>query len=54
LRRLGERYRALVKARRVEVPGELTLIDEAVARLEERLAEQDREIAALEAERPRT
>jgi hypothetical protein len=54
LRRLGERYRALVKAGRVEVPGELTLLDEAVARLEERLAEQDREIAALEAERPRT
>lgn len=54
LRRLGERYRALVRAGRVEVPGELTLLDDAVARLEERLAEQDREIAALEAERPHT
>ncbi len=54
LRRLGERYRVLVKAGRAEVPGELALLDDAVARLEERLAEQDRDIAALEAERPHT
>lgn len=54
LRRLGERYRALVKAGRVELPGELTLLDDAVARLEAKLAAQDEEIAALESERPRT
>ncbi len=52
LRNLGERYRALVKAGRVEIPGELERAMEQVASMEQRLAEQDRRIAELERERP--
>ncbi|BDG01695.1 hypothetical protein [Anaeromyxobacter oryzae] len=52
LRHLGERYRALVKAGRVELPGELERAMQKVASLEERLAEQDGEIAQLEREHP--
>jgi hypothetical protein len=51
-RELGERYRALVKMGRAEVPGELALFMEAVRAVEERLAALDKEIAALEDERP--
>ena len=48
---LGERYRALVRAGRAEVPGELTSQMEQVRELEETLETQDREIAELEHER---
>lgn len=51
-RELGEKYRALVKMGRAEVPGELQLFMEAVRALEERLAVLDGEIATLEEERP--
>jgi len=52
LQRLGERYRALVRSGRGELPGELALLMDAVERLEQRLEEQDREIAELESEHP--
>lgn len=52
LRHLGERYRALAKAGRVDVPGELERATEQVASLEQQLAEQDGEIAELEREPP--
>lgn len=52
LRDLGERYGALVRAGRVEVPAELASLVEAVRGLEERIEAQDREIAALESEQP--
>jgi hypothetical protein len=51
-RELGERFRALVKLGRAEVPGELAMFMEAVRAVEERLTVLDREIAALEDERP--
>jgi hypothetical protein len=54
LRELGERYRGLVRTGRTEVHADLATLMEAVRRLEERLAEQDREIAELESERPTT
>jgi hypothetical protein len=54
LRDLGERYRALVRAGRLEVPGELASLVEAARDLEERLEAQDKEIAALEGERSST
>jgi hypothetical protein len=52
LRHLGERFRALVKAGRVELPGELERAVQQVASLETRLAEQEGEIARLEREHP--
>jgi hypothetical protein len=52
LRDLGERYRALVRAGRLEVPGEIASLVQAVRDLEERLEAQDKEISALEGERP--
>ena len=52
LRDLGERYRALVRAGRIDVPPELVPLVQAVRDLEERLAEQEREIEALEGEQP--
>jgi hypothetical protein len=52
LQRLGERYRALVKEGRVEVPGELALVAGAVQDLEEKLEAQDRMIADLQREHP--
>ncbi len=52
LRRLGERYRTMVRTGRAEAPAELALVMDAVARLEERLAKQEEEIAALEREHP--
>lgn len=52
LRELGERYRGLVKMGRTEVHADLAAVMEAVRRLEERLSEQEKEIAELESERP--
>ncbi len=51
-RELGERYRALVRIGRAEVPGELAVFMDAVRAVEEKLAALDKEIAALEDERP--
>ncbi len=52
LRRLGERFNALVAAGRAQVPAELVQVLQAVKGLEERLAEQEADIAALEREHP--
>jgi hypothetical protein len=52
LRHLGERYHALAKAGRLEVAGELERAQQEVLRLERRLEEQERVIAALEREHP--
>ncbi len=54
LRDLGQRYRALVRAGRIEVPAELAVLVQRVRGLEERLESQAREIAALESEQPST
>jgi hypothetical protein len=54
LRDLGERYRALVRAGRLEVPGEIAPLVQAVRDLEQRLETQEKEIAALESEQPST
>ncbi len=54
LRDLGERYRALVRAGRIEVPAELAVLVQRVRGLEDRLEAQQREIAALESEQPST
>lgn len=54
LRDLGERYRALVRAGRMEVPGELAGLVQRVRNLEERIEEKEREISALEDEQPST
>jgi hypothetical protein len=54
LRELGERYRALVRTGRTEVHGDLATEMDAVRRLEDRLAAEEREIAELESERPST
>jgi hypothetical protein len=51
---LGERYRALVRAGRVEVPAELAGIVETVKGLEERLDAQGKDIEALRTEQPST
>jgi hypothetical protein len=53
-RELGERWRGLVRAGRVEVPGELAALMARVKDVEERLDAQDREIEALEHEEPST
>ncbi len=54
LRNLGERWRALVRAGRMEVPGELAPLVERVKDLEQRLEAQEKEIRALEDEAPST
>jgi hypothetical protein len=54
LRDLGERYRALVRAGRMEVQGELAGLVQTVRNLEEKIEAQEREITALENERPST
>lgn len=54
LHELGERFRALVRAGRMQVPDELAGQVERVRDLEEKLEEQEREIAALENEQPST
>jgi hypothetical protein len=53
-RELGERWRGLVRAGRIEVPGELAALMAQVKDVEERLDAQDREIEALEHEEPST
>ena len=52
LRDLGERYRALVRTGRVEVPAELQGPMQHVRLLEDRLDANQREITALESEQP--
>ena len=52
LRELGERYRELVRAGRMEVPAELQGPMQNVRHLEERLDAHQREITALENEQP--
>ena len=54
LRDLGERYRALVRAGRMDVPAELAALVERVRDLELRLESQERDIEALENEAPST
>ena len=54
LMELGERYRGLVRAGRMEVPGELTGLVQRVREAEQRLEEQERDIEALENEQPST
>ena len=54
LRDLGERYRALVRAGRMDVPPELAGVFQVVRGLEERIEAQEREITALENEQPST
>ena len=54
LRNLGERYRALVRTGRIEVPGELAPLVQQVKDLEQRLETQEREIEQLEHEQPST
>jgi hypothetical protein len=54
LRDLGERYRALVRAGRMEVPAELAGLVQRVKGLEERLDAQEKDIEALEREQPST
>ncbi len=52
LRDLGERYRALVRTGRIEVPAELAGPVQAVRDLEERLDAHDKVITALQDEQP--
>ena len=54
LRDLGERYRALVRTGRIEIPSELASAMQRVRTLEDRLDAHDREITALENEQPST
>ena len=54
LRDLGERYRALVRAGRMDVPAELAALVERVRDLELRLESQEKDIEALENEAPST
>ncbi|HSN14568.1 MAG TPA: hypothetical protein VLT61_08035 [Anaeromyxobacteraceae bacterium] len=54
MRVLGEKYRAMVRAGRGDVPAELAGAVEAVKTLEAKLERQDREIEALEKEQPST
>lgn len=54
LRDSGERYRALVRAGRMEVPAELAGLVQRVKGLEERLDAQEKDIEALEREQPST
>lgn len=52
-RELGERFAALARIGRAEVPGELSVFLDAVRLLEEKLVVQEKEIAELEGESPR-
>ncbi len=54
LRDLGERWRALVRAGRMEVPAELAPLVQRVRDLEARLEAQERDIEALQNEEPST
>jgi hypothetical protein len=54
LRVLGERYRVLVRAGRIEVPPELAGLVQQVKGLEERLDAQEKDIEALQREQPST
>ncbi len=54
LRDLGERYRALVRTGRMEVPAELAGAVQQVRWLEDRLDAHEKEITALENEQPST
>lgn len=54
LRDLGERYRAVVRAGRIDVPAELAGLVQKVKNLEERLEAQRKDIEALESEQPST
>ncbi len=54
LRDLGERYRALVRTGRMEVPADLAALVERVKGLEQRLESQEKDIEALENEAPST
>jgi hypothetical protein len=54
LRDLGERYRALVRAGRAEVPGELASLVHRVKDLESRMDAQEKDIEALKREQPST
>ena len=54
LRDLGERYRALVRTGRMEVPADLAALVERVEGLEQRLESQEKDIEALENEAPST
>jgi hypothetical protein len=51
---LGERYRALVRTGRMEVPEDLAPLVQQVRDLEQKLEVQEREIEALENEQPST
>jgi hypothetical protein len=53
-RELGERWRGLVRAGRVAVPGELAVLVERVKAIEAKLEVQDREIEALQHEESST
>ena len=52
LRDLGERYRALVRTGRMEVPGDLAPLVQRVRDLELALEAKEKEIEALENEQP--
>jgi hypothetical protein len=54
LREVGERWRALVRAGRMEVPAELAPLVQRVKELEARLEAQERDLEALQNEEPRT
>jgi hypothetical protein len=54
LREMGERWRALVRAGRAEVPPELAPLVQRVKDLEARIEAQQREIEQLENEQPST
>ncbi len=54
LRDLGEKYRAMVKAGRIDVPEEIGGAVENVKSLEAKLEAQDRDIERLEKEQPST
>jgi len=54
LRDLGERWHALVRAGRMEVPPELAPLAEQVRAVEQRLEAQERDIEALQNEEPST
>jgi hypothetical protein len=54
LRDLGERYRAQVRAGRIDVPAELAPLVQQVRDLEQRLETQEKDIEALENEQPST
>jgi hypothetical protein len=54
LREVGERWRALVRAGRMEVPAELAPLVQRVKELEARLEAHERDLEALQNEEPRT